>query len=69
VRGGVLVEGAEGEAAKAGIEEGDIILAINAVETPSVAAFNKILAKTSPGTVALLIWRENNTLYIPIRIR
>ena len=69
LRGGVVVETAEGEAAKAGIEEGDVILAINAVDTPNVATFNKILAKTAPGTVALLIWRENNTLYIPIRIR
>lgn len=69
LRGGVLVEAAEGEAAKAGIEEGDIILAINATDTPNVGIFNKILAKTPPGTVALLVWRENNTLYIPIRIR
>lgn len=69
VRGGVLVESAEGEAAKAGIEEGDVILAINATDTPNVSSFNKVLAKTPPGTVALLIWRENNTLYIPIRIR
>ena len=69
LRGGVVVETAEGEAAKAGIEEGDVILAINALDTPNVATFNKILAKTAPGTVALLIWRENNTLYIPIRIR
>lgn len=69
LRGGVLVESAEGEAAKAGIEEGDIILAINATDTPNVGSFNKILAKTPPGTVALLILRDNNTLYIPIRIR
>lgn len=69
LRGGVLVESAEGEAAKAGIEEGDIILAINATDTPNVGSFNKTLAKTPPGTVALLILRDNNTLYIPIRIR
>lgn len=69
VHGGVLVESAEGDAAKAGIQEGDVIVAINSVATPSVAAFNKVLGKTGPGTVALLIAREGNTLYLPMRIR
>jgi len=69
MHGGVLVENAEGDAAKAGVQEGDVIVAINSVATPSVAAFNKVLGKTGPGTVALLIAREGNTLYLPMRIR
>jgi len=69
LRGGVLVERVEGEAAKAGVEEGDVILALNAIATPNVAGFNQALAKLPAGTVALLIAREGNTLYLPIKIR
>ena len=69
LRGGVLVENVDGEAGKAGVEEGDVILAINAIATPDVASFNKVLAKLPAGTVALLIAREGNTLYLPMKVR
>lgn len=68
VAGGVLVENSQGAAARAGVRRGDVILAINSQDVTSVDQFNEILGQFSKGeTVALLIRRGSNSLYIPFR--
>lgn len=69
IKGGVLVEEAQGAAARAGIRRGDIILAVNNQDVKSVENFTQLLGKYEKGrSVALLIRRGDNALYIPLRI-
>ena len=69
IKGGVLVEEAQGAAARAGIRRGDIILAVNNQDVKSVEHFTQLLGKYEKGrSVALLIRRGDNALYIPLRI-
>jgi serine protease Do len=68
-KNGVLVVGAEGGAAQAGIRRGDVILAVNNTEVQSVEQFSKLVENLGAGkTVALLVRRGDNTLYVPVKI-
>lgn len=68
-KNGLLVLEALGEAAQAGIRRGDVILAMNNTEVQTVEQFNKQLSTVASGkTVALLVQRGENTLYLPIKI-
>jgi serine protease Do len=69
VTGGVLVENAEGAAARAGIRRGDVILAVNNQDVKSVEQFNQIMGQFDKGRiVALLVRRGANSLYVPFRV-
>ncbi len=69
IRGGILVEDVQGTAARAGIRRGDIILAVNNHDVKSVDQFNQLLNKFEKGrSIALLVRRGDNALYIPLRI-
>ena len=65
--GGLLVEQSEGPAARAGIQAGDVILALNNQPVKSVDQLRRLVDR-SRGSVALLIQREGNKLYVPIRL-
>jgi len=66
---GLLVVDAQGSAAAAGIRRGDIILALNNSEVESVEAFAKEVASIPNGkTVAVLVLRNDETLYVPVKI-
>ncbi|NBO11038.1 MAG: Do family serine endopeptidase, partial [Methylophilaceae bacterium] len=68
-KGGLLVIDAQGGAAQAGVRRGDVVLALNNTEIQSLEQFNKILAGISTGkTVAVLVQRGDNTLYVPIKV-
>jgi serine protease Do len=70
VEGGVLVEQAEGRAAAAGIEEGDLILQVNNAEIKDVAQFNSLVSRLDPKkSVAVLVRRDNVTQYLVIKPR
>jgi serine protease Do len=65
---GLFVESAVGAAAKAGIREGDIVIAVNDEDVASLAEFNRLLAKQPKDrTVALLVQRGGRSLYVPVR--
>jgi serine protease Do len=69
VTGGVLVRAVSGPALKAGVLQGDVIVAINDVKVERVAEFNRLIAKLVPGsTVALLISRRGALVYVPLRL-
>jgi len=69
ISGGVLVENAQGIAARAGIRRGDVILAVNNQDVKSVDQFNQMMGQYDKGRiVALLVRRGTNSLYIPFRI-
>ncbi|OIQ86967.1 putative periplasmic serine endoprotease DegP-like precursor [mine drainage metagenome] len=68
-RNGVLVVGAESAAAQAGIRRGDVILAVNNNEVQSPEQFNKLVMVVPSGkTIALLVMRGDNTLYVPVKV-
>ena len=68
VSGGVMVEAAQGGAARAGIRPGDVILGVNNQEVKSVEQFNQLLAPLEKSrSVALLIRRDDNQLFVTVR--
>lgn len=68
-KSGLLVIDSAGAAAQAGIRRGDVILGLNNSETQSVEQFNKQINSMVTGkTVAVLVQRAENTLYVPIKV-
>jgi serine protease Do len=65
--GRLVVEDAVGPAAIAGVERGDVILAVNGVPVDSLGEFRKAV-DASGATVALLIQRGDAQIYVPVRI-
>ena len=64
---GLLVENASGLAAKAGLINGDVILAVNQTPVASLKAFAELVQGND--TVALLVRRADSTLFLPLRLR
>ncbi len=66
---GLLVESVTGDAARAGIRIGDIILAVNNGKVSSVESFRKAIAAVPKGkSAAILVRRGDGSLYIPLKI-
>jgi serine protease Do len=62
---GLVVEQASGPAANAGIQAGDVILAIDGQPVSSPAQLRDRIAKAS-GSVALLIQRDDTRIFVPV---
>ena len=70
VDGGVVVDDAEGAAARSGVRPGDVILQINNPDVRSASQFNARVAKLDPKkSVAVLVRREDTTQYLVIKPR
>lgn len=68
-KNGLLVIDAQGAVAQAGIRRGDVVLGLNNTEVQSLEQFNKQLSGFGVGkTIALLVLRGENTLYVPVKI-
>jgi serine protease Do len=63
--GGLLVEGVEGPAARAGIQPGDVILALDGSKVASVAQLRSLATKSGKH-VALLVERGEARIFVPI---
>lgn len=69
IANGVIVDDAQDAAARAGLRRGDIILGINNSAVRSAEQFNQLAAQLGSGkTVALLVKRGENSLYVPIKL-
>ena len=70
VGGGLLVEDVKGSAARAaGLQRGDVLLAIGNMPVRSLAQFNDILKQVPKGrNVALLVRRDDAASYVAIRL-
>lgn len=67
LKGGVLVGGVQGAAAKAGIQRGDVVIAVNGQQVESVDQFRSLVDNASSGKpVALLIQRGEARIYVPV---
>ena len=65
-QGRVVVEQSRGPAADAGVEPGDVVLAVNGNAVESVAEFRQLVGAAS-AAVALLVQRGDAQIYIPVR--
>jgi serine protease Do len=66
-QGYLLVEDVDGPAAQAGVRPGDVILGVNGKQVKSIAEL-KSATNTGSKTVAILLERDGNQLFLPIRV-
>ena len=67
INAGVVVERVDGPAAKAGIRQGDVILAFGAEKVENPEQLKKLVDKAN-GNVPVLVRRDDATIYVPVRI-
>ncbi|WP_085275484.1 DegQ family serine endoprotease [Pseudogulbenkiania subflava] len=65
--GGLLIQKVQGPAARAGLQHGDIIIGLNQSQVLDVKGFERALANAG-GNIALLVRRQDNTLFVPLRL-
>lgn len=66
---GLLVEETSGDAVRAGIREGDVLLAVNNSQVSTVEQFRKLIAAVPVGkSAAILVRRGDASLYVPLKI-
>lgn len=66
---GLLVEETTGDAARAGIRTGDVILAVNNTPMRSVEDFRRVINSVPKGkSAAILVRRGEGSLYVPLKI-
>ncbi|MFA6614915.1 MAG: DegQ family serine endoprotease [Hydrogenophaga sp.] len=68
VQSGVAVLAVEGPAARAGLREGDVILAVANTETPNLAEFDKVLSRLDKTRAVNVLFRRGEWVqYVVIR--
>jgi serine protease Do len=67
VDGGLVVDDVAGAAARAGVEAGDVLLAINGQPVQSVEQVRDMM-KGKPKNVALLVQREGEKIFLPLKL-
>ncbi|HQT00598.1 MAG: peptidase [Hydrogenophilales bacterium 16-64-46] len=67
VASGLVVEEVQGAAARAGVQPGDVLVAVNGKPVDSVAAVKRVLDGAGK-SVALLLQRNGQRLFVPVRI-
>lgn len=67
VDGGLLIEDVAGPSAMAGVQAGDVLLAINGTPAKSLEQVRQAVAKADK-SVALLIQRGEDKIFVPVRI-
>ncbi|MGE0348170.1 Do family serine endopeptidase [Hydrogenophaga sp.] len=65
--GGLVVEDAQGPAALAGVQQGDVLLAVNGAKVDSVEQVRTLLDKSGK-SLALLIQRDGDQIFVPVRL-
>ncbi|MDM0020215.1 Do family serine endopeptidase [Variovorax saccharolyticus] len=67
VDGGLLIADVGGPAALAGVQTGDVLLAINGTPAKNIEQVREVVAKADK-SVALLIQRDGNKIFVPVRL-
>ena len=65
--GGLVVEDVAGAAARAGIQAGDVLLAINGKPVQSIDQVKGVIAG-KPKSVALLVQRDGEKIFVPVKV-
>ncbi len=64
---GLLIEDVSGAAEKAGVQAGDVLLAVNGRSVESIEQVRDSL-KGKPKQIALLVMRDGNRIFVPVRL-
>ena len=64
---GLLIEGVAGPAARAGLAQGDVLLAINGQPVGSIEQVKSVMEK-KPKSVALLVERRGERIFVPVNL-
>jgi serine protease Do len=64
---GLVVEDVAGAAARAGIQAGDVLLAINGKPVQSIEQVKGVIA-AKPKSVALLVQRDGEKIFVPVKV-
>jgi serine protease Do len=67
IESGLVVEDVQGPAARAGVQPGDVLVAVNGKPVASVAAVTQALDAAGK-SVALLVQRNGQRIFVPVRI-
>jgi serine protease Do len=67
IASGLLIQDAGGAAADAGVQPGDVLLSVNGRPVNSVEQVREVVGKSSK-SVALLIQRGDDKIFIPVRL-
>jgi serine protease Do len=67
IASGLVIEDANGASANAGVQAGDVLLSINGRPVTSIEQVRDVVGKSTK-SVALLIQRGNDKIFIPVRI-
>jgi serine protease Do len=67
VQSGLIVEDAQGRAAQAGIQQGDVVLAVDGTPVHSAAELRELVHQHDK-QIALLIQRGNSRIFVPIAL-
>ncbi|MDR6152144.1 S1-C subfamily serine protease [Acidovorax delafieldii] len=67
VNEGLVIEQARGPAAAAGVQPGDVLLAINGAPIKDITQVRAAMAKAGK-SVALLIERDGDKIFVPVRL-
>jgi serine protease Do len=62
---GLVVQAVQGAAARAGLAQGDVVMAINGLPVDTVDELKRVLA-AKPKSVALLVWRDGERRFVPV---
>ncbi len=62
---GLLVQGVQGAAQRAGLQRGDVVMAINGKPIDGLEDIQRVL-NAKPKNVALLVWRGGERLFVPV---
>ena len=65
--GGLVIENSSGPSARAGVRPGDLLLAINGTPVASVEQARSLVARAGK-SVALLLQRDGERIFVPVRI-
>jgi serine protease Do len=65
--GGLVVEDVSGPAKRAGVQPGDVVLAVNGTPAKSIEQVRAVVAKADK-SVALLVQRGEDKIFVPVRI-
>jgi serine protease Do len=67
VSGGLVVEDAQGRAAEAGIQPGDLVLSVDGTPVQNIAQLRELVQKHDK-QIALLIQRGEDRLFVPLTL-
>ena len=67
IEGGLVVEGVSGPAARAGVAAGDVLLAINGQPVETADQVRNVM-KGKPKNIALLVQRNGETIFVPLKL-